>query len=226
MNRIRVAIDGPAGAGKSTVAKMVAKRLGLLYIDTGAMYRAVTWKAIASGIPFSDEEQMVELASTIDISFDSDDDRQIVRVDGADVTQQIRSPEVTEHVSTVSAIPGVRSQLVKLQQKMAGRLGVVMDGRDIGTCVLPDAEVKIFLTASLEERARRRLEELLSKGVRTDLEEVMASLARRDEMDSTRDLAPLRKAEDAYSIDTTGLSVPEVVDRIVSICRQRLGTNQ
>ncbi|MFC4768886.1 (d)CMP kinase [Effusibacillus consociatus] len=224
MNEIRVAIDGPAGAGKSTVAKMVARRLGLLYIDTGAMYRAVTWKAIEEGIPLSDEQKLVELASNLHIRLQTNKQKQSVFVNDTNVTEQIRSKEVTEHVSTVSAIPGVRTSLVKMQQKLAQEQGVVMDGRDIGTCVIPDAEVKIFLTASLEERARRRMEELIRKGVQVDFEELKSSIAKRDEMDSSREFAPLRKAEDAYSIDTTNLSLDEVVEQIVSICEKQIGT--
>ncbi|GAX89701.1 (d)CMP kinase [Effusibacillus lacus] len=226
MTHLRVAIDGPAGAGKSTVAKKVAEKLGLIYIDTGAMYRAVTWKAIKSGIPPTDEKKITQLASSIHISFQSSDNQQKVYADGVDVTEQIRSAEVTGNVSKISAIPGVRARLVELQREMAQTRGVVMDGRDIGTFVLPDAEVKIFLTASLEERARRRTEELSNKGIQADPVEILKSIARRDEMDSTRDLAPLKKADDARIIDTTGLSIPEVVDRIVTICHDYIGTNR
>lgn len=224
MGQIRVAIDGPAGAGKSTVAKIVAKRLGLLYIDTGAMYRAVTWKAIDTGIPLTDEEKLVLLASNIHISLQTNHAGQKVIVDGTDVTDRIRSSEVTDNVSRVSAIRGVREQMVKMQQKMALQQGVVMDGRDIGTHVLPNAEVKVFLTASLEERARRRYEELTGKGVQVEFEEIQASIAKRDELDSSREVAPLRKAEDAVPVDTTNLSIEKVAEKIVEICRKRIDT--
>lgn len=221
-----MAIDGPAGAGKSTVAKLVAKHLDLPYIDTGAMYRAVTLKAIQQEIDLDDEDKLTELASKLDISFKTVHDQQTVWIDGKDATELIRSPEVTERVSKVAAIRGVREEMVKLQQWIASRQGVVMDGRDIGTHVIPDAEVKIFLTASLQERAKRRKLEMESKGIHLSQEELEASIAKRDELDSSRDIAPLRQAEDAFWIDSTGMSAEEVAARILSICRDYLGTNQ
>lgn len=223
MRQLRVAIDGPAGAGKSTVAKLVAKDLELLYIDTGAMYRAVTWKAIQLGIDLDDQEKMTELASDLDISFN---EQQAVLVEGEVVTEQIRSLGVTEQVSKVAAVRGVRKEMVKLQQRIANRQGVVMDGRDIGTHVIPDAEVKIFLTASLKERAKRRKLEMEQKGIQITQEELEANIAKRDQLDSSRDVAPLRQAEDAHLIDTTGLSAPEVAARILSICKEYIGTNR
>lgn len=223
MRQLRVAIDGPAGAGKSTVAKLVAKDLELPYIDTGAMYRAVTWKAIQLGIDLDDQEKMTELASDLDISFN---EQQAVLVEGEVVTEQIRSLGVTEQVSKVAAVRGVRKEMVKLQQRIANRQGVVMDGRDIGTHVIPDAEVKIFLTASLKERAKRRKLEMEQKGIQITQEELEASIAKRDQLDSSRDVAPLRQAEDAHLIDTTGLSAPEVAARILSICKEYIGTNR
>lgn len=226
MEELRVAIDGPAGAGKSTVAKQVAKRLGVPYVDTGAMYRAVTWKALDSGIDLTDEARLVDMVSRLHIALEPCAERQEVIVDGVNVTDRIRSREVTDNVSKVSAIPGVRAQLVKLQQKMARQRGVVMDGRDIGTHVMPDAEVKVFLTASLEERARRRMEEFANNGVAADWDDIKSGIAKRDEMDSTRQLAPLRKADDAHLIDTTGMTVDQVVDAIVSICRKQTGTKR
>lgn len=223
MRQLRVAIDGPAGAGKSTVAKLVAKDLELLYIDTGAMYRAVTWKAIQLGIDLDDQEKMTELASDLDISFN---EQQAVLVEGEVVTEQIRSLGVTEQVSKVAAVRGVRKEMVKLQQRIANRQGVVMDGRDIGTHVIPDAEVKIFLTASLKERAKRRKLEMEQKGIQITQEELEANIAKRDQLDSSRDVAPLRQAEDAHLIDTTGLSAPEVAARILFICKEYIGTNR
>lgn len=226
MKQLRVAIDGPAGAGKSTAAKLVAKELELPYIDTGAMYRAVTWKALQAGMDLDDEDQVSELASRLDISFIVNREQQSVLVDGEDATEQIRSPEVTEWVSKVSAIRGVRAEMVKLQQRIANRQGVVMDGRDIGTHVIPDAEVKIFLTASLQERAKRRKLEMENKGIYLSQEELEASISRRDELDSSREVAPLRRAEDAHLIDTSGQSAVEVAARILRICKEFLGTNQ
>jgi cytidylate kinase len=226
MKQLRVAIDGPAGAGKSTAAKLVAKELALPYIDTGAMYRAVTWKALQLGMSLDEEDKVTELASRLDIAFIANHEQQSVLVDGEIATEQIRSPEVTERVSQVAAIRGVRAEMVKLQQRIANRQGVVMDGRDIGTHVIPDAEVKIFLTASLQERAKRRKLEMENKGIYLSQDELETSIARRDELDSSRDVAPLRQAEDAHLIDTTGQTAAEVAERILGVCKDFLGTNQ
>lgn len=226
MKLVRVAIDGPAGAGKSTVAKMVAKSLELPYIDSGAMYRAVTWKALNQGIELSDEAKVSELASQLQISFKMLGDKQLVLVDGEDVTEQIRSQAVTENVSKVSAIHGVRVEMVKKQQEIAKQQGVVMDGRDIGTAVIPDAEVKIFLTASLHQRTERRMQELVAKGEKINFAELEASIARRDKLDSTRDFSPLRQSQDAHLIDTTGISIQEVVSKILTFCKNKIDTNR
>ncbi|BCJ85362.1 (d)CMP kinase [Effusibacillus dendaii] len=225
MNRMKVAIDGPAGAGKSTVAKIVAERLGLLYIDTGAMYRAVALKAIQAGIDLSDQESLTRLAADLDIRLNPDGRQLRVVVNNQDVTDQIRSQQVTESVSQIATIPGVRAQLVKIQRRIAQTQGVVMDGRDIGTQVLPNAEVKIFLTASLQERAERRMQELAAKGEPVNLEELKNSIAKRDARDSQREFSPLCKAEDAHVIDSTSLSVSQVAEQIVELCKAHIGTN-
>ncbi|MGC8668659.1 MAG: (d)CMP kinase [Chthonomonadales bacterium] len=220
MKHVRIAIDGPAGAGKSTVARRVAAALGITYVDTGAMYRAIAWKGLKAGIPLSDADGFARLAEVTDISFEpKPDGTQAVLVDGADVTEAIRSVEVTQLSSPVSAIPGVRRALVRRQQQMGSQTSVVMEGRDIGTVVLPDAEVKVFLTASPAERARRRWAELRAKGVDASLDEVLAQQQERDERDSNRSHSPLTPADDAVLLDTDGLSVDEVAARIVTLAR-------
>ncbi len=200
---IVVAIDGPAGSGKSTVAKLAAKRLGYLYVDTGAMYRAVALKALRLGVDIHDEVAMSHLAQTTDITLRQQPDGGVqVLLDGEDVTEAIRTPEVSEAL-------------------LAEQGGVVMEGRDVQTVVAPDAEVKIFLTASLEERAKRRWLELQQKGIEIAYEQVLQELRERDERDSTRSVAPLRKAPDAIEIDTTGMTIDEVVDKIVELAKQK-----
>lgn len=217
---LRVAIDGPAGAGKSTVARRVAAALGATYVDTGAMYRAIAWKSLQEGIPVEDEDGLARLAETTEIVFEpAPDGSQRIRVDGVDVTEAIRSPEVTRLSSPVSAVAGVRRALVRRQQQMAARGSVVMEGRDIGTVVLPDAEIKVFLTASPRERARRRLAELQAKGIHASLEEILLQQRERDERDSSRSSSPLKQARDAVLLDTDGLTVDEVVERILALAR-------
>ena len=217
MARINIAIDGPAGAGKSTIAKSISKLLGIIYLDTGAMYRAVALKAINSGIDTKDEEKLSSLVENIDIKIEYKGNEQRVILEGKDVTELIRTPEVSIGASDVSAIPKVRLKMVELQREIAANNDVVMDGRDIGTFVLPDAKYKFFLTASIEERARRRYEELIARGMKdAKLKDVMKDISYRDKNDSTRAFAPLVKAEDAIEIDTTYLSISEVVDRILS----------
>lgn len=221
-----VAIDGPAGAGKSTVARIVAQELGLLYLDTGAMYRALTWLVLQLGIGIEDECAIAELASKSQIHLDKSADLdQPVRVwiDEHDVTQQIRSLEVTSQVSVIAAQPFVRQELVKKQQYWGQKGGLVAEGRDIGTNVFPDADLKIFLTASVQERARRRQQDLLAQGhLEVSLEQLEQDIARRDWKDSTRDVAPLQKAADAIEIQTDGKSVAQVTDEIVNYYYQRL----
>lgn len=217
--KLQIAIDGPAGAGKSTVAKKVAEKLGIYYLDTGAMYRAVAHEVLRLGIPLENEKEVTKIAENTRISFDYSNN-EAVFCNGKNVTTEIRSPEVTKAVSVIAAYPGVRNHLVKLQRQEAAKGNVVMDGRDIGTHVLPQAAVKIFLTASLEERAKRRFLEMLEKGKISSPEKVLEDIAKRDRYDSEREFAPLRPAKDALVIDTTGLTVEEVVDKIVSIVRE------
>lgn len=225
MNNPIIAIDGPAGAGKSTVARMVADRLGYLYIDTGAMYRAVAWKLIESKIPVSDHARIAALANQIDIRFEkTDGGLQRISVDGEDVTEAIRLPEATRLSSPVSAIPGVRKRLVDLQRKMAEAGGVVMEGRDIGTVVFPHAEVKVFLTASVTERARRRTEQLKQMGMEADVEQIAAEIRERDLRDSSRAQAPLKQAPGAALIETDSMTVDQVVDAVVGIHNEKVRT--
>lgn len=217
-NKITIAIDGPAGSGKSTVAKRVAEALNLLYLDTGAMYRAVTLKALRAGISPTDGEKLAALAAATELAFlRTEDGAYHLFMDGQDVSTEIRSAAVTQHVSAVSAIPAVRKVLVEQQQMIARPGGVVMDGRDIGTVVLPHADLKIFLTASLEERARRRWLELKANGFTGTQEEIAADLKRRDSYDAGRPVAPLKPAPDSIIIDTSTLGIEEVVAKILTL---------
>jgi len=219
-----IAIDGPVGAGKSTVAKLVARKLGYLYVDTGAMYRAVALKALRLGMDINDPIVMAMLAEATDIQLQQQGDGSVrVFLDGEDVTEAIRTPEVSEASSIVSAHEGVRKVLAERQKAMAELGGVVMEGRDIQTVIAPDAEVKIFLTASLEERAKRKWLELQQKGISVSYEEVLQEVKERDERDKTRAIAPLRKAPDAVEIDTTGMTPEEVAEKIVELARKRAG---
>lgn len=217
---MQVAIDGPAGSGKSTVAKLVAERLGFLYIDTGAMYRALTLKAMREGLPLDDEDQIAELLERTRLELKSGSQTRVF-LDGEDVSEAIRLPDVNRGVSAVAALGKVRQGLVMLQQEMA-KGHVVMDGRDIGTVVLPQAEVKVFLTASLKERARRRALELQSRGIEVSQEEAEAQLALRDKLDESREIGPLKKADDAYLLDTTDLTIGQVVEEILSLCKKAM----
>ncbi|OJG87468.1 cytidylate kinase [Enterococcus saccharolyticus] len=217
MKKINIAIDGPASSGKSTVAKILAKEYGYIYTDTGAMYRSVTYLAIQHQVDFEDEQQLVALIKRYPITFKQTETGQLIFVDGQDVTDAIRQPEVTNNVSIVSAHEKVRHELVRQQQKIAENGGVVMDGRDIGTVVLPKAEVKIFLVASVIERAERRFKENQSKGIATDFDTLKKEIEQRDYLDSNREVSPLKQAEDAVRIDTTGLSIEEVVAAIKAV---------
>lgn len=221
MKKISIAIDGPASAGKSTVAKILAAKLGYVYVDTGAMYRAVTWAAQQAGIAASDEVALVQLMDEHRIHFAQEEDGQHTFWDDQDITLAIRQPEVTNEVSEVSAHSKVRERLVKQQQDYGVEGGIVMDGRDIGTTVLPNAEVKIFLVASVEERAERRYKENLEKGITTDFETLKKEIADRDHYDSTREVSPLVQAEDAVRVDTTGLGIDEVVAEIEKVMAAR-----
>lgn len=225
-----LAIDGPAGAGKSTVVRQVAQELALLYLDTGAMYRAVTWLVLQSGIAVDDEAAIAELVSPCEIDISGDPAMMRVAINGRDVTHDIRTPVVTAQVSTIAAQLTVRQELVKRQQAYGRRGGIVMDGRDIGTCVFPDAELKIFLTASVQERARRRQQDLKSQG-QPDiaLAELERMIDERDFKDSTRQISPLRKAADAIEIQTDHLAIEDVVAKIVALYQEktaRLGAIQ
>lgn len=213
-----VAIDGPAGAGKSTVAKAVADATGYSYIDTGAMYRAVAYRALQAGLKVGEDDAAIgRLAGELRFEFVTQGGARRLLVDGEDVSEAIRTPEVGALSSPVSTIPEVREHLVTAQRRMAESVPVVMEGRDIGTVVFPDARLKVFLTASAEERARRRHEELRAKGQQVSYQEVLAAQRERDERDSSRALAPLRLAEDAVHLDSDGLSVAQVVARIIEL---------
>ena len=212
MKQIQIAIDGPASSGKSTVAKIIAKDFNYTYLDTGAMYRAATYMALRNHLTENDVDEIVTLLETYSISFGrSENGEQLVFVGDVDVTHPIRENEVTNNVSWVAAIPEVREKLVHLQQLIAAQGGIVMDGRDIGTVVLPDAELKIFLVASVEERAERRYKENLEKGIPTDLETLKKEIAERDYKDSHREVSPLKPAADSIHFDTTGIGIAEVV---------------
>ncbi|MFM9264466.1 bifunctional pantoate--beta-alanine ligase/(d)CMP kinase [Tychonema sp. BBK16] len=219
-----VAIDGPAGSGKSTVTRQVAQVLGLSYLDTGAMYRAVTWLAMTTNTPISDEFAIAELVNSSYLEYNLDPLSGLtLKINGEDVTEAIRSLEVTSRVSEMAAVPAVRQFLVEQQQCCGKKGGIVAEGRDIGTNVFPDAELKIFLTASVKERSRRRLLELKDADrAKTSLEQLERDIALRDEKDSTREVSPLRKAADAVEIETDGLTIAEVIDRIVGLYKERI----
>ncbi|MFC3038944.1 (d)CMP kinase [Virgibacillus xinjiangensis] len=219
---IAIAIDGPAAAGKSTVAKMVAEKLGYIYIDTGAMYRALTMKALIERVDLEDENGLVELLGGTAITLEQSVNGQIVMLDDRDVTLDIRTNEVTNHVSYVAKHRKIRQEMVRRQQELASDRGVVMDGRDIGTHVLPEAEVKIFLVATVEERAKRRYEENLKKGFTSSMDELKEEIAQRDQIDSEREASPLLKAADAKEIDTTSLTIEQVAERILDEASQAI----
>lgn len=213
---IRIAIDGPAAAGKSTVAKMVAESLDFIYIDTGAMYRALTLNVLEEGVNVNDEKSIVALLEKAHLELESDQVKQRVFLNHIDVTNAIRSSEVNQHVAQVAQLKQVRDIMVKKQQNLANNKSVVMDGRDIGTHVIPNAEVKIFLVASAEERAKRRHEENIRKGFPSDLNQIIEEIKQRDNQDYQRKISPLVKAHDAVEIDTTLLSINEVAECILA----------
>ena len=214
-NKIRIAIDGPSGAGKSTIAKRIAKLLGIDYIDTGAMYRAIGYKILQNHIDLDDKEALLKMLAQTEIDFASGN----IILDAEIVNDKIRTPEVSKMASDCSALHEVREKLVALQKKMGQAKSVVMDGRDIGTNVLTDAEFKFFMTASSAERAQRRWLELKEKGENVDLDQVEADIIQRDHNDSTRKLNPLKKAEDAIELDTTGLTIEEVTQKILEVMK-------
>lgn len=220
--KLSIAIDGPAAAGKSTVAKIIAEKLSYIYIDTGAMYRAITYKAISKKMDLEDEWVLYETLLKTEIRLVPTSTGQLVYLDDQDVTMDIRSASVTNSVSIVSKHKKVREEMVRRQQELAGGGGVVMDGRDIGTHVLPNAEVKIFLLASVEERAARRHAENLAKGFPSDLAKLKEDIERRDKIDSDREIAPLKQADDAVELDTTALEIEEVVEKIMKLVNERM----
>lgn len=221
-NEFNIAIDGPASSGKSTIAKILADTYQLVYVDTGAMYRSLTYLALKNNIAFDDEDALMGLLNTTEIVLKRTEDGQSVIVNDEDVTEAIRQNDVTNNVSVVASFAKVREELVRRQQAMAQKTGVAMDGRDIGTVVLPNAEVKIFLVASVSERADRRYLENKQKGIESDYEQLMQEIIARDEYDSNREVSPLKQAEDAVKVDTTGLSIEEVVERCKEIILSKL----
>ena len=220
---IAIAIDGPAGAGKSTIARLAAKELGYIYVDTGALYRTIGLAAFRRGLTAEDKEQIIAMLPEIKVALAFNDrQEQIVLLDGEDVSGLIRTPEISMMASAVSAIPEVRAYLLDLQRDMAHTNNVIMDGRDIGTVVLPDAKIKIFLSASPECRARRRYDELIENGMDVKYEDILSDVIARDYADSHRDIAPLKPADDAINVDTSGEDLETSVNKLLGIMRERL----
>ncbi|WP_405357067.1 (d)CMP kinase [Ruminococcus sp.] len=220
---IAIAIDGPAGAGKSTIARLAAKELGYIYVDTGALYRTIGLAAFRRGLTAEDKEHIIAMLPEIKVALAFNDrQEQIVLLDGEDVSGLIRTPEISMMASAVSAIPEVRAYLLDLQRDMAHTNNVIMDGRDIGTVVLPDAKIKIFLSASPECRARRRYDELVEKGMDVKYEDILSDVIARDYADSHRDIAPLKPADDAINVDTSGEDLETSVNKLLGIMRERL----
>ena len=214
-----VAIDGPAGAGKSTIAKLVAKEKGYIYVDTGAMYRGLAIHFLDKGIQPQETEKVIEACKDAEVTIAYEDAVQHVYLNGKDISSRLRNEEVGNMASVTSAIPEVRKKLLELQQNLAKTQNVIMDGRDIGTCVLPHADVKVYLTASFETRAKRRYQELQEKGEDCNLEEIAHDIEERDRRDMTREIAPLKQAEDAVLVDSSDMTIAEVVKTIVDLCR-------
>ena len=212
-----IAIDGPAGAGKSTIAKKAAKKLDFIYVDTGAMYRAIALYFIRNGVAADDEKTISEKCSDINVSIDYVDGVQQVILNGENVNDYIRTEQVSMMTSSVSKYPAVREKLLNLQRQLATEKNVIMDGRDIGTCVLPDAKTKIFLTASAGERARRRYKEQVERGIECDIKQIEKDIIARDEQDMNREIAPLKQAEDAVLIDSSDMCIEQVVDAIIDV---------
>ena len=221
-----IAIDGPAGAGKSTIAKRVASSLSFIYVDTGAMYRAMALFLHRNGVSAEDTETIAKECTNADISIRYQDNEQVVLLNGENVNPYLRTEEVSRMASKSSAVPEVRAHLLALQRNLASTYNVVMDGRDIGTVILPDAQVKIFLTASPETRAKRRYEELIQKGQEADYQEVLTEIINRDARDMNRETAPLKQAEDAFLVDSSDMTLAEVEETICKIVRERMGENK
>lgn len=220
---IAIAIDGPAGAGKSTIAKMAAKELSFIYVDTGALYRAIGLYVFRNGVDSKDAVKIIEMLEYIKVELAFNDKKeQIVLLNGEDVSSFIRTPEISMYASDVSAIPEVRAFLLDLQRNMAKTNNIIMDGRDIGTVVLPDAKVKIFLTASAEVRAKRRYDELIEKGMEVKYEDVLSDVITRDYNDSHRETAPLKPADDSVIVDTSELNLEQSVEKLISIMKERM----
>lgn len=217
---MQVAIDGPASAGKSTVAKIIAKNMGYIYLDTGAMYRACTLVAKQNHLAYDDQSGILKALNNNIISFKNIDDDQRVYINDKDVSFDIRTPEITANVSQVSALSEIRKKMVEIQRKIAGENNIIMDGRDIGTTVLPDADVKIFLIASVASRAKRRYLDFKEKGINQNLTDIEKDIADRDYKDMHRKISPLRKAEDAYQVDTTDMSIDQVVNKLTQIIKK------
>lgn len=215
--KIKVAIDGPAGAGKSSVAKMTAEKLGYVYVDTGAMYRAITWYILEMNLALNDQEGIQSILEHIDLTLKPSEEGQQVWINDRNVTSLIRSPRINQYVSHVAQMSNVRQFLTDIQKMMSNEGGIIMDGRDIGTVVMPDAQLKIFLTASVQERARRRYVEMKAAGNEQDLDQLIKDISERDRMDEEREVSPLRQAEDAIHLDCSELSMHQVVDTIVEL---------
>lgn len=217
---INIAVDGPAGAGKSTISRAAAKKLGFIYVDTGALYRTVALHVIRNGFDLDDVQAIISLLPSTDISLKFEDDKQKVMLGGEDVSDLIRTPEVSMGASKVSAVPAVREFLFELQQKIARENNCVMDGRDIGTVVLPNAQLKVFLTASAEERARRRCKEFIEKGEQVSFEDVLRDIEQRDYNDSHRAIAPLKRADGAVLLDTSNLNLEESIQALTRLIQE------
>lgn len=217
MKHFAIAIDGPAGAGKSTIAKMIAKHLNIIYVDTGAMYRAVALYCMKSGINYYEKKNVEKILNEIEIKINYKNDSQRIILNNEDVSEKIRTTEIAKGASAVATIQAVRIKMVELQRNIAKDTSVIMDGRDIATHVLPNADIKIFLTASVEERAKRRFNELSEKGTECNYDKIKKEIEERDNNDSCREFSPLRKGEDAIEVDTTGLSIDEVVKIIIDL---------
>ncbi len=215
--KIAIAIDGPAGAGKSTIAKIIANKFNLMYINTGFMYRAITLKALENNISAKNIDEICKLIQNTDMYFEGDD----LILDGKNVSKYLTMPDISKNVSAFASIKEVRKKLVEEMQNMANKYDVIMDGRDIGTVVLKNSEYKFFLTATPEERATRRYDEMMKKGIEVSYEEILEEIKRRDYLDSNREVDPLRKAEDAIEIDTTGLNIEEVANKISQYIERR-----